>query len=117
MNTICWNVRELRNPRELAALKKVLRRFFPSLVFLCETRVKVFWAEQIKRKMGFDNGFHVDCEGKNGELILLWNNVWKVDNKSLSKGHIDSIVRMEDGNFWRFTGAYGCPQSGQRKDF
>ncbi|KAL5832096.1 hypothetical protein ACOSQ4_017450 [Xanthoceras sorbifolium] len=117
MKTLCWNVRGLGNPRALAALKKVLRSSSPDLVFLCETRLRGVWAEQIKRKLGFENGFHVNCEGKSGGLILLWNNLWDVEIKSFSKSHIDSFVRMDDGNCWRFTGLYGCPHQNLRRDF
>ncbi|KAL5779809.1 hypothetical protein ACOSQ2_010546 [Xanthoceras sorbifolium] len=113
----CSKSPRLGNPRALAALKKVLRSSSPDLVFLCETRLRGVWAEQIKRKLGFENGFHVNCEGKSGGLILLWNNLWDVEIKSFSKSHIDSFVRMDDGNCWRFTGLYGCPHQNLRRDF
>ncbi|KAL5800890.1 hypothetical protein ACOSQ3_032522 [Xanthoceras sorbifolium] len=116
MSIICWNVRGLGSPRAFLALRKVIRKQSPNLVFLSETRLKGEWAAKIKTQLGFSGGLHVDCVGKSGGLMLLWNDVWDVSVLSFSRGHIDVVIEMENNLKWRFTGFYGCPVSNHRTD-
>ncbi|KAL5836959.1 hypothetical protein ACOSQ3_014128 [Xanthoceras sorbifolium] len=113
---ICWNVRGLGSPRAFLALRKVIRKQSPNLVFLSETRLKGEWAAKIKVQLGFSGGLHVDCEGKSGGLMLLWNDAWDVSVLSFYRGHIDVVIKMENNLKWRFTGFYGCPAPNHRTD-
>ncbi|KAF4377212.1 hypothetical protein G4B88_009204 [Cannabis sativa] len=61
--------------------------------FLSETKLYGGWAEGIRRHVNFQNSFHVDCVGKSGGLLLLWNEDWEVSVKSFSVGHIDALVQ------------------------
>ncbi|KAL5781656.1 hypothetical protein ACOSP7_006685 [Xanthoceras sorbifolium] len=45
---LCWNVRGLGSPRAFLALRKVIRKQSPNLVFLSETRLKGNWAAKVK---------------------------------------------------------------------
>ncbi|KAL5783938.1 hypothetical protein ACOSQ2_006330 [Xanthoceras sorbifolium] len=74
------------------------------------------WAAKIKVQLGFSGGLHVDCEGKSGGLMLLWNDAWDVSVLSFSRGHIDVVIKMENNLKWRFTGFYGCPVPNHRTD-
>ncbi|KAL5767157.1 hypothetical protein ACOSQ2_013940 [Xanthoceras sorbifolium] len=113
---LCWNVRGLGSPRAFLALRKVIRKQSPNLVFLFETRLKGDWAARVKVQLGFSGGLHVDCVGKSGGLMLLWNDVWDVSVLSFSRGHIDVVIKMENNLKWRFTGFYGCPVPSHRTD-
>ncbi|KAF4394179.1 hypothetical protein F8388_005813 [Cannabis sativa] len=93
MSLLCWNARGLGNPGALTALQTIVRKFSPSLVFLSETKLYGGWAEGIQRHVNFQNSFHVDCVGKSGGLLLLWNEDWEVSVKSFSVGHIDALVQ------------------------
>ncbi|KAL5784031.1 hypothetical protein ACOSQ2_006423 [Xanthoceras sorbifolium] len=116
MSILCWNVRGLGSPRAFLALRKVIRKQSPNLVFLSETRLKGEWAARVKEQLGFSGGLHVDCVGKSGGLMLLWNDVWDVSVLSFSRGHIDVVIKMENNLKWRFTGFYGCPVPNHRTD-
>jgi hypothetical protein len=45
----------------------------PVLVFLMETKIMQNKSNFLRAKLGFDNAFTVDCKGRSGGLILLWN--------------------------------------------
>ncbi|KAF4358768.1 hypothetical protein F8388_022535 [Cannabis sativa] len=49
------------------------------------------------RSSGSSKSFHVDCIGKSGGLLLLWNDDLEVSVKSFTTGHIDALVI--NGNF------------------
>ncbi|KAF4370225.1 hypothetical protein F8388_007366 [Cannabis sativa] len=57
--------------------------------------------ESIRRHVNFQNSFHVDCVGKSGGLLLLWNQDWEVSVKSFSVGHIDALVQCPGRRLWR----------------
>jgi hypothetical protein len=44
-------------------------------------------------------------------LALFWKRDVNVTIKSISKYHIDALVKEEDGCVWRLTGIYGEPKS------
>ena len=64
----------------------------------------------VRSRVGFSNGFYVDCMNRRGGLALLWKAEVDLSIKSFSEGHIDSVVKQEEGGLiWRFTGFYGNP--------
>ncbi|PON63357.1 Endonuclease/exonuclease/phosphatase [Parasponia andersonii] len=75
MSVLCWNVQGLGNPCTINTLRDWVRKFAPCLLFLSETRLAGGLAERIKTFIGFSNSFIVNYEGRNGGLILLWNDV------------------------------------------
>ncbi|KAL5759510.1 hypothetical protein ACOSQ2_018348 [Xanthoceras sorbifolium] len=113
MSLLCWNMRGLGNPRMFAALKRVLRKFSPGVIFLSETKLQGIAAARIKDFVGY-SGIHVDCRGKSGGLLLLWRREWDVSVLSFSQGHIDARITMDDGVMWRFSGFYGNPNPRDR---
>ncbi|TXG57064.1 hypothetical protein EZV62_018377 [Acer yangbiense] len=104
------------NTRTISALKRIIQKFSPELVFLSETKVKGVIAKSAKKRLGFENGFSVDCSGKSGGLILLWNSDCKVSLLSHSKGHIDVRVERDGEPTWRFSGFYGCLNQINKRD-
>ncbi|PON87786.1 Endonuclease/exonuclease/phosphatase [Trema orientale] len=64
-----------------------------------ETRFASNWAMRVKDQIGFANSFHVNSEGRSGGLLLLWTDEVDVTIKSFSKGHIESIVQLSNGDF------------------
>lgn len=115
MSCLCWNVQGMGNPKTITALRKVLFRVTPSLVFLFETRLAGNRASDVCIKVGFDHCFVVDSVGKSGGLILLWPDDWDVVLLSFSSGHVDAWVIGPDGLSWRFTGFYGNPSAAKRR--
>ena len=66
------------------------------------------------KKLNFTNCFTVDRRGLGGGLALQWNDETIVEIKSYSKHHIDVIVHVENGCYWRCTGIYGHPEIDQK---
>ncbi|TXG57285.1 hypothetical protein EZV62_018598 [Acer yangbiense] len=71
--------------------------------------------DKIKTQLGYSGGVQVNSKGKSGGLALLWKDDWDVTVLSMSLGHIDARVRMEDGYLWRFSGFYGNPNPSFRR--
>lgn len=47
-----------------------------------ETTLCSKYANGVRRWLGFDNGFFVDCVGNSGGLMLIWNEDFEVHVKS-----------------------------------
>ncbi|KAK2655391.1 hypothetical protein Ddye_008443 [Dipteronia dyeriana] len=92
MKIVSWNVWGLGNPRTFMALRKVLKKHSPSLVFLSETKLRGRKVISLKRQLGFEGCFQVDCVGRSGGLLLLWKEEWVVSMLSFSLGHIDAWI-------------------------
>lgn len=109
MICLCWKVRGLGNPRTFGALKRLIKRVSPGMVFLSETKLYSSKADRIKEVLGFCGGFGVASNGRSGGLLLLWSEEVDVVVTSYSAGHIDARIKMQDGFLWRFSGFYGNP--------
>ncbi|XP_042950313.1 uncharacterized protein LOC122282426 [Carya illinoinensis] len=114
MKTICWNSRGLGNPSGIRALRDLIAREGPDLLFLQETKLSTKGMDALKCKLGFVNCFSVDSEGRSGGLGLLWNSDLGVELRSFSQYHIDVHIKIDDLMVWRFTGLYGHPDTSRR---
>ena len=72
MIALVWNCRGLGNPHAIRALNNILREQVLDFVFLSETKLLRGEMEALKRRLGFVNGFYVDCQNRGGGLALLW---------------------------------------------
>ncbi|KAL0292084.1 UNVERIFIED_CONTAM: hypothetical protein Scaly_2605700 [Sesamum calycinum] len=55
---------------------------------------------------------------RSGGLALLWQKSIEVQLQSFSSYHMDVSVRLNEvGDWWRFTGIYGEPDTGKRFEF
>lgn len=82
----------------------------PSLVFLMETKLTQHKAGFLKTRLGFDNIFIIDCRGRSGGLILLWNSSSNVTILNFSQSHINVEIKSSgNGLVWKLTGFYGHP--------
>ena len=43
-------------------------------------------------KVGFANSLNVDCTGKSGGLLLMWDDELDIDLQSYSRHHIDVYI-------------------------
>lgn len=115
---VAWNCRGLGNPRAVRALKELIKKEDPQIIFLCETKLtKVEWG-RMKLKLGFAKCEAVDCEGvgRRGGLALLWRDSVDLSIKAVSSNYVDSWVRHDNGSFWRFTGFYGNFESSRKME-
>lgn len=114
MKCMAWNCNGLGNPGTIRGLLKLLRKEGLEVIFLCETILKVNKLDAISRRCGFDGVVGVDANGKSGDLALLWSDEIKFDLKSVSKFHIDGVVKNKQNSEWRVTGFYGEPDTNLR---
>jgi exonuclease III len=116
MNILSWNCRGLGNFQTVHALRGLVNRNDPKIVFLMETKINSLRMEGVRRTIGFENGLSIPSEGKSGGLALLWRQGYEVVINSYSKYHIDSVVKVKTtDDIWRVTGFYGHPETSQKE--
>jgi exonuclease III len=89
---LSWNCRGLGNPWAVQALISLVRTKKPHLVFLIETKMMKNKVEFIRIKLGYDRMFVVDCKGRSGGLLLLWNSESHMEIQNFSRHHINAVV-------------------------
>jgi hypothetical protein len=115
MICLSWNCRGLGNLQTVRALYQLVRAKKPNLIFLMKTKTMQSKMDRIKMKLGFDRAFVVDCKGKNGGLIFLWNLDTQVDIQNHSRRHINVVVQSgSQGGFWNLAGFFGHPNVATR---
>ena len=119
MSLLSWNCQGLRNLRSVNALKEVVRRKGPNIVFLMETKSNDEWMVVVRDKCGFKHGLFVSSNGSSGGLAMLWKENVKLDIQTWVDGgsmsHIDAWVDGGSGVGRRhLTGFYGHPEAGRR---
>ncbi|KAJ8763653.1 hypothetical protein K2173_003125 [Erythroxylum novogranatense] len=115
MRLLVWNCRGAGNPRAVRALKDLILRHRPAVVFLSETKVHGVRMEALRSLFRFDSCFSVDSLGNGGGLSILWSNSVQLSIQSYSANFIDCEIRCSVRS-WRFTGFYGFPESTRRRD-
>ncbi|KAL0430489.1 UNVERIFIED_CONTAM: hypothetical protein Sradi_0674900 [Sesamum radiatum] len=117
MSLLVWNCQGLGNPWTKKGLCDLLRANNPHLVFLAETKCSLRQIEKLKRQLDMF-GCCVEPKGRSGGLALLWQKSVDVQLQSFSNYHIDASVRTDlTGEWWRFTGIYGEPDTGKQTTF
>ncbi|XP_073057019.1 uncharacterized protein [Primulina eburnea] len=113
MSFITWNARGLGNQRAFRELKRLVAEKRPSILFICETKMRDFQCSWWKHVLGFSGMFVVNCDGRRGGLMLFWKEPLCVTIHSYTSGHIDSIIHHGNKK-WRFNGFYGNPETQNR---
>jgi hypothetical protein len=117
MSILSWNCRGLGNRRAVRDLHQMVKEKRPVLVFLMETKLCNKRAEFIRIKLQFDYMFVVDCVGRSGGLILLWNSHTNVVIQNYSRRHVNAIITLDkNGSPWKFSGFYGHPVEAKRNE-
>uniref|UniRef100_A0ACD5ZTU9 Uncharacterized protein n=1 Tax=Avena sativa TaxID=4498 RepID=A0ACD5ZTU9_AVESA len=68
----------------------------PSLVFLCETRLKAEKVRRLRGRLGLRGFAGVDSDGLCGGLALFWNDQLIVEVQSMCERFIDVHVRLSE---------------------
>lgn len=112
MLILSWNCRGLGSPTAVQDLRRVVRRFKPWVVFLCETKLSAFEMKKVKLALDFPSGVFVEAEGGKGGLALLWKDEVSFVLSSLSQYHVEGQILLESGLSFRFAGVYGESRHG-----
>jgi exonuclease III len=115
MKILSWNCRGLGNPQLVRALTHLVRTKKPHLVFLIKTKMTKNKVEFIRIKLGYNRMFVVDCKGRNGGLLLLWNSDSHMEIQNFSRRHINSVFLNQNKEpIWKLTCLYGHPDVRKR---
>lgn len=95
MRLLIWNCRGLGTDATVGELKWLVSRFYPSLLFLSETKMRDYRARNFMWSLGYNGSFAVSSEGLSGGLVLFWSFSISVSLKAFSTQLIDIIVKTE----------------------
>jgi len=99
------------------ALRKLVQRWDPNIVFLMETKLNKKGMEKVKGRAGFIDGLIIPKSDRSGGLAMLWKKDFKLEIMGYARNYIDAIVVESHSGFkWRITGFYGHPETHRRKE-
>ncbi|RYR42164.1 hypothetical protein Ahy_A08g038628 [Arachis hypogaea] len=116
MSIISWNCRRVAVPVIVSELHSMCKQLKLTIVFLIETRARESTIKKLKRKLHFENVFHIEPWGLSGGLCLLWNEIYNIDIYFWCDNHIKARIDDRKGNIWECNFIYGNPCSGRRKE-
>lgn len=73
MKIIAWNVRGTAHPEFKKAIRDLVRKHKPKMLFILQTRLPVSRMDKIKRMLEFDSAHRVDSNGLSGGIWMLWD--------------------------------------------
>ncbi|KAJ1266324.1 hypothetical protein BS78_08G142100 [Paspalum vaginatum] len=111
MRIIAWNCRGLENASAVRGLLDVQKRESPDILFLSETKMDWKRIEMFRWILSMPNLLVKECKGLSGGLALFWRKEIDLTVTSISKYHIDALIKEEGKGEWRFTGIYGEPKA------
>ncbi|CAL1353835.1 unnamed protein product [Linum trigynum] len=118
MRLLSYNCCGLGSKRAVRALKSLLRRASPQVVFLMETKQAKAENEETQKELGFAGGDSWPTDTSRGGraegLCVWWKEEVELTVMHASSHCMDLKIVGEGGEIWRFTGIYGWPGSGQK---
>ena len=114
MKILSWNVQGIGNTWTFNALKSLLRRHDPDIIFIIESKLMGCQAERLVDCLNFENWWAVDRVGMSGGLLLIWKTDVTLKVLSWSCGHIAALVAGTGFSPWLLTGFYGHPDHSKR---
>ncbi|KAK8652043.1 hypothetical protein V6N13_108751 [Hibiscus sabdariffa] len=116
MCALFWNVQGACSLGFRDHLRRIVRKYDPSLIALVETRVCGRCADFVIRHLGFDLSFHVEAHGFRGGIWILWKRSIDVRFLCLSNQYVHMEVLEHGQSSLVFVIAvYGSPNNTFRK--
>lgn len=97
-------------------LKDIALQKKPSFIFLAETLTNKNTVVDVCKQLNFAGCWNVDSQGHSGGLDLFWKNEGSCVVKDGGNHFIDFEVESDQIGTWRYTGFYGCPERGRRRE-
>lgn len=76
-------------------------------MFLVETWINETRLSQVQDRLKFKNKFIAPRRNKLGGLVVFWKKEFDLIVETFSKNHIDTTIKKNIEEEWRFTGFYG----------
>jgi len=110
IRTLVWNVRGAGSKEFLNTLKEHMRMHKPQILALLKTHISGLRADEVCNKIGFRGQYHIDVQGFQGGIWLLWDSdeVWL----NLVQSHRQFVtmeVTRRGIRPWLFTAVYASP--------
>ncbi|XP_074342384.1 uncharacterized protein LOC141679922 [Apium graveolens] len=116
MSLIAWNCRGLGSPRTVRFLREITQQIKPSFIFLSETLAKKSRVIEVCKTINYAGCWVVESQGQSGGLALIWKNEGSCTLRESNTHFIDFEVENEQVGRWRYTGFYGCPEWGRKRE-
>ena len=118
MIQLSWNCHVLGQSMTKQALKELIGKHRPSIVFLSETQMKDKDIKSLRLKYKFSQGITMKPVNTAGGLTLWWDDNVIVQILSKSKFLIDMVVKFKSNDsLVRFSCFYGPPDKRIRPGF
>ncbi|XP_021834215.1 uncharacterized protein LOC110774005 [Prunus avium] len=118
MIQLIWNCQGLGTALTVQILRGMIHSHNPSVVFLMETKQNCHRMNQLRMRLGYQQGFNVDPIGLAGGLSLWWKPNVSVQIISASKNLIDTaILGDQTGIQMRCSYFYGPPYREEKESF
>ncbi|KAL4367152.1 hypothetical protein GQ457_05G012660 [Hibiscus cannabinus] len=116
MAFLLWNCRGLGKASTFRALRNLVNKHKPSIVFLMETKQRKSKLDRLRSRLHFHGSFYIDPVGIAGGLALWWKEEINLTVLSSSKNYIDTSIAINDQHCWYGTFLYGSPYLEERAD-
>lgn len=91
MKFLCWNCQGLSSPLTVHALKTLVVKEKPDVIFLMETKNREQVISRVQRRIHFSQSYIINPEGKAGGLTLLWQSNISISVELATPDFIDTI--------------------------
>ena len=92
MKILSWNFRGFVRPATICSLRILCRLNRPNVLFLCETKVNFFEAQNPLSRIGFPFFVQVPAVGTKEGLVLAWKVGFDLEPIRLSPHQISCII-------------------------
>lgn len=115
MRILSWNCQGVGNTPTVRHLREIRGLYFPEVIFLCETKNRRSYLENVVGHLGYYDLHTVEPVGKSNGLALIWKESVNIRIIESNKRMIDALVKWQNKEFF-LTCVYGKPVQSERGD-
>lgn len=104
MKLLCWNCQGLDNPLTVHALKALLTKEKPDLLFLMETKNRELVLNRLQHMLHYNRSFVQNPVGTVGGIAVFWNDTISLEIEGFSEDYFDMVCGdLSDDQLMRIT--------------